>query len=298
MLRLIKKIKNRINIYNEFKFNNKIIRSGRSGQFSKFNEINENKDYWEQVSWCIKQESMRDGGVNFFKNKVVIDHLASENADLGYRLLNKIIRHPLGDRMLGLISTPSWGSPFLLKRYPYLSPTTASHIANIISINDAFQEDIAQYKSFVEFGGGYGGLARAMLTVSPTTNVLIVDHSSMHQTQIQYLSQTMPEKYVVNNVHYFEAVNEIKQNRIDIFNASFSFSELPLVFRQDIESFILENCLRLHIIFQNYFRGVDNLSYMNNFSKRLERAGWDIVLKSYDWYGPDSARVLYGRKLS
>ena len=133
----------------ELRFNNSRYDRNESREKQEVNIFPSGVDYWPAVAKKILQAS---NDTHFFLNQAVILHLASENSTLGYRLLKKIQDHPRGYELLNKNQTPSWGSPFLLEKYPFLSPTTASHIANLLSITDAFGGE--QSSSFIDFGGG------------------------------------------------------------------------------------------------------------------------------------------------
>ena len=177
--KLIKKILSIQDVY----FNKNIIGKKNTNK-SKVRNVSINKDqYWNIVSKRIFEASNYNDGKNFFQDPDVILHLASTNVNLGYKLINKIRSHSHGDDMLNKVRTPSWGSPFLLKRYPYLSPTTASHLVNLLSIEECFKKKINQFRSILDFGGGYGGLAQCITQLSNSTNISIVDISDMIQVQ-------------------------------------------------------------------------------------------------------------------
>jgi len=278
---VIQKIKNRIRNIIEDHFNENIIRSKIPLRMNLGKNISQDSGYWTEVANEIYRASDHDGGKQFFKNQVVINHLASEDHSLGYRLVSKILEHPLGFELVNKCSTPPWGAPYLLRRYPFLSPTTASHIANILAIKDIFSLDVCNFKNFIDFGGGYGGLSRCILQSSDSTQVSIVDLPEMHQVQKRYLSSTTS---LIKNVKFYSLTRELQDLKYDIFNASFSMSEVPLAHRAEIESLILNKCHRCLIIFQDNFNGIDNNSYMTELRQNLINKGWDVVIKKYQWY--------------
>ena len=243
--------------------------------------------YWINVAKHIKSVAENDHA-NFFRDPEVILHLASEDPGLGYRLLDKIRLHPLGSCVLTKCSTPSWGAPFILKKYPFLSPTTASHLANILSIYELSGQEIS---SILDFGGGYGGFARCMAMLDPNVEINIVDLPEMQYVQNKFLNATTN----FGKYRFFNDIDDLFSVNVDVFNASFSFSEVPRSYRERVEAFIVNNSKNVHIIFQSRFNGIDNLEYMGDFKKRLETNGWLVKIEKYDWYGRDSAWLLSGR---
>ena len=288
LINKIKRLSKFLFYFNEFIFNKNIITREKYTKVSKINFFPKGENYWISVASEISRAADLNNGKYFFLNKTVILHLASQNSYLGYRLLDKIRSHFKGEELLNKCTTPSWGSPFLLKKYPFASPTTLSHLANLLSIYDSFGQELKLYKSFVDFGGGYGGLARCLHQISKKINISIVDLITMQQVQKNYLNHTLDLDY---RIIFFKNINELKDN-YEIFNASFSFSEISLEKRRDVENFIITKCERLHIIFQSNFHDIDNKKYMNDFAIRLKAEGWQVSIKPYDWYGWDSTSVM------
>tara|TARA_B100001059_G_scaffold221859_1_gene245262 strand:+ start:838 stop:1209 length:372 start_codon:yes stop_codon:yes gene_type:complete len=123
-----------------------------------------------------------------------------------------------------------------------------------LSINDSFGIAIEDYKSFVDFGGGYGGLSRCLLQLNNKINLTIIDLEQMIKVQKIFLDKTLKLKSTLN------FITEVSQldNDYEIFNACFSFSETSIELREYIETFITDKFKKLHIIFQNKFNDIDN----------------------------------------
>jgi hypothetical protein len=286
---LIARIKRKIEQIRNDRFNDRIYGRRRSPRSIADYKVDADESYWQHVALEIVEASTCDGGESFFEHPVVVDHLASRNAGLGNALLEKIMEHPEGRKILLKCQTPPWGSPYILRKYPFLSPTTASHIANILSIHDEL--GAIDGKSVVDFGGGYGGLARCLLQATASSMVAIVDIPLMHEVQRKYLESTMVSW---GRVRYAKSVDQLNDLSCDVFNASFSMSETPLPLREAIERFILGQSRSVHIIFQDNFNGYDNIIYMRELKDRLLNRGWSVEIKKYKWYGWDSALLLTG----
>lgn len=275
-------IKNKIINFFERRFNNRLLQPSIKLKLETGENLLPNQDYWNKVAVEIYRAAEFDRGRHFFKNPVVINHLASEDSLLGYRLVKKIIAHEFGIDLLNKCSTPPWGSPFLLKHFPFCSPTTASHLANILAIQDVFNLDMSQCKTFIDFGGGYGGLARCLVQISNLIEVSIIDLPKMHLVQKKYLASTTSS---ANKVQFFSEANDLDGFNYEIFNASFSMSEVPIANRENIENLIFNKVLRCFIIFQDNFNNINNKSYMYELAEKLEAKSWDVAIEKYDWYG-------------
>lgn len=276
----------------EIIYNNRLL-NRQNFNNSRINNKKKNiltKDYWETVADNILDCAKFDNGKHFFLNKVVQDHLAAENNYMGYRLLKKIQFHKNGHNFLSKLPTSPWGAPFLLKKFPAVAPISLTHIANLLSIEDEFEKKIQDYNSCLDFGGGFGGFASCILRYNKSIRLTIVDLAQMLEVQRIYLNQTLA---INNSVTFCENINNLKSS-IELFNASFSFSEIPLSSRKAVEKFIITNCNKIHIIFQSNFHQIDNNKYMFELKNRLIDKGWTISVKPYHWYGWDNCFVLFG----
>lgn len=289
---IFKKLLYKINTLLDKKFNEDIFFRIKQSNNKNSITFDKNENYWIAVAQEILKSANINNGKKFFQNKAVLDHLSSDYADLGYEILRKIKNHPFGDEILNICQTPPWGSPFLLRKFPSLSSTTATHLANILSINDAFDMKIEEYKSFVDFGGGYGGLARCILQLNTNIDLSIIDFKQMTDLQQLYLKKTLRTKLPIN---FYTNIDQLNK-KYEIFNACFSFSETPLVLRETIEYKIFNNFEKLHIIFQERFNDIDNLKYMEAFSNKLRNKGWQVSLDQYKWYRSKSKYLLFASK--
>ena len=289
------KIKQKIfNIF-EKHFNKSIIfRPNKVQKFADQSSLIKNENYWQIMSKRILNAANFNDGKFFFLDKSVIDHLASNNSSLGYRLLHKINLDNNGKEYLNKIRTPYFGSPFLLKKFPFLSPTTASHIANLLSIEHCFNKNISQFGSFLDFGAGYGGLAQCIEQISNSTKVSILDIPEMIEVQKKYLSKTG----FYNNINFHSDVSSLLDSQFELFNASFSLSEVNLNERNSIINFVENNCSRIHIIFQDNFNQIENLSFFKTLESQLRYKNWEVNLINYEWYEWSKTRLLYGTNIN
>lgn len=285
---MLYKIRNKLNNFLETSFNRNLIDRKNYIDIKK-KKIQKKSNYWDIVSKEIQKAASSKNEKFFFRNWAVTLHLASEDHSLGYKFIKKIKGHKLGEELLNKCQTPRWGSPFLLKRFPFLSPTTASHLANIISIYDSFGNEFRNYKQVVDFGGGYGGLAKCLCEISNNYQINILDLPRMLEVQKKYIQKTSNFK---KRIFFYKNINFLK-NKYCLFNASFSFSEVPLVQRKNIENFIINKCKRIHIVFQNNFNNVDNIKYMNQLALKLRSKKWKVFFKSYG-YGSNTKFIMYG----
>jgi hypothetical protein len=164
------------------------------------------------------------------------------------------------------------------------------HLINIISIHDCFGKNFFNYKTIVDFGGGYGGLARCLCQLTNNLIINIVDLPKMLKVQKKYLNLTSNFN---NHVRFNSNVKSLK-GRYDLFNASFSFSEMPENKRLTVENFILAKCNSFHIIYQSNFDNINNVNYMDNFAKKARSNKWKVFIKPYKYHESDNKYIMYG----
>ena len=169
---MLKKIIFKIKRKLDFFFENTLFNNQRLDRKLKKKQSNKKfqngNNYWNKVAQNIEKQSSTKNEKTFFLSSSVTLHLAPPEYILGYKLLKKIKKHVIGEQLLNKCSTPPWGSPFILRMYPFISPQTAIHLINIISFYDCFGKKFLYYKSIIDFGGGYGGLARCLANLQIT----------------------------------------------------------------------------------------------------------------------------------
>ncbi len=286
---MLNKIKRKLDHFIETKFNESLIKKKKQNKKKEL-RIKKDENYWNNVSSNILKAAEFENGKYFFRNKSVILHLAANDYLLGYKFLKKIKGHILGKELLNKCQTSPWGSQFIMRKYPSLSPSTAGHLANIISMYDSFGKEFKNFKNIVDFGGGYGGLAKCLCEFSEKVNIQIIDIEKMLKIQEKYILETSNFK---KRIFFIKNLNSLK-NKYCLFNASFSFSEVPLIYRKKVEKFIINNCNRIHIIYQNNFNNLDNIKYMDEFAGRLKSKKWKVYFKPYG-YGSNSKFIMFGQ---
>lgn len=248
--------------------------------------------YWEEQSRKI-HDAYFGRTDRFFKVPVVQIHIASPDFSLGKYIVEKLKKSAVGIEFLGKISDSPLGGPIRIPQFPSISPTTATHIANLVYLEEVLNVDLSKSKRIVEFGGGYGGLSRCLKLINSTHQISIIDSQLMADIQRDYLKNTLPSNEEFD-IEFRRKIAEINGG-VDIFNASFSLSETPFEIRAEVLNFIKNNCKNFLIIFQKEFLEYDNLSYFNNWIPNLS-ATHKCNIETYSWYcGRSDAYAFSGK---
>ena len=78
-----------------------------------------------------------------------------------------------------------------------------------------------------------------MAMLDPDIETNIVDLPEMQYVQNHFLSATTSFR----DYRYFSDIDDLFSVNVDVFNASFSFSETPLSDRERVVKFIIQNAL-------------------------------------------------------
>ena len=299
MKNVINKIHNRISSIIDRFFNKNILYpSGisflREGNYKKDENYENISNVWDECSKEINRIFF-DENHNFFKSDIVKLHLAMPQTPLGLQIHKLLSSDAYGQKLLNLIQDSPLGSPELLKKYPLLSTTTLTHIANIYSIYSELGYSSTSKINILEFGGGYGGLGRAILNCNKNNRVTIIDIPRMLEIQNSYINKTSSNS---ENASYINIDQLPIDKSFDVFNATFSLSESPVYVRKKITNYIKTNVDSFFIVFQSNFDGHDNEALFKEFTNELSDL-FRIEKKLYKWYAPrNDAFLLTGKKFN
>lgn len=298
MNNLIKKIKNRILNLNNTNFNKKIsnytnYKIKKSNSYIHDEDAKNISNVWDECSQEINRIFFEDNS-NFFKNDLVKIHLAMPQPSLANNILRELSNDNYGMRLLNLIQDSPMGSPELLQNFPLLSTTTLTHIANIHNIHEELNFDVTKRINFIDFGGGFGGLGRAILNCNKLNKVTIIDIPKMLEVQNAYIDNS---SFNSENASFVTVDQLPSEEYFDVFNATFSLSESPLYVRDKIKNYLKTNVESFFIVFQSSFDGHDNELLFEEFTNELSSI-FLIEKKLYKWYAPRTdAFLLTGKKI-
>lgn len=251
--------------------------------------------YWEEQSRKI-HEAYFGNTDNFFKEPVVQLHIASPDLRLGKFIVKALKKTEVGIEFLGKISDSPLGGPIRIPQFQSISPTTATHIANLVHIEEVLGLNLRVPRKIIEFGGGYGGLARCLKLTHSAHEITIVDSPLMTDIQFDFLRNTTPINQNFD-VCFREKITSL-DGEFDIFNASFSLSETPFDTREEVLDFLRARCKNFLIIFQKSFLHYDNESYFYDWISKLSDTH-SCKIEKYPWYrGRDDAYAFSGKRIA
>lgn len=177
------------------------------------------------------------------------------------------------------------GKPLVNPHYPLSSPLLVQHGYHVIRLLEATQLDPATLRLVVDFGGGYGGFYRLLRNIGYREKYLIWDLPVMCALQRFYLRNMFAggaDGGLPSNVEWLTSgesaardavVRNVAEREPSLFVATWSLSETPLTFREQITPAV-EGFRYVLLVYQRNFGEIDNVGWFTALEKRLPQFHW------------------------
>ena len=164
-------------------------------------------------------------------------------------------------------------------------------------------EDIKDYSRIIEFGGGYGSMCRLCYNLGFNKEYIIFDLEEFNLLQKYFLKSIGLNNIKLNqskgNNNFVGLINNLqimenicrKNNGKTLCISTWSISEVSLELRDKIFDIIAPNTYL--IVYQNYFNGIDNITYFKKFRLIRNNYKWD----DYEISHLKNNRYLIGHKI-
>ena len=198
-----------------------------------------------------------------------------------------------------LIYEDNIGNPVRYFLYPYSSGNKIHQAFHLKKFNDFSKINLKEFKYVIEFGGGYGNMAKTFKKINPKINYIIFDTIEVNLLQYYYLRRsnikvTMKsfKKKQVNLINDLKIlkkiINKIKYQKKTLFIANWSLSEVPISLRNKI-NFVFKDIDYQIITFQDHFEKINNKRYFekimkNNIKKKRLSIIKDMKSKTNNYY--------------
>ena len=148
--------------------------------------------------------------------------------------------------------------------------------------------DIANVDTILEFGGGYGGMCRLFYQLGFQGRYFIFDLPEFSALQEFYLASigipvqeegvdSKPGVVCFSEFAQFEILN--REHPVDLFIGTWSLSETPLLFRQQVLSVLTAR--NILIGYQHEFQGIDNNSFFKAWCSVNSKWNWLTSSQTY-----------------
>ncbi len=167
------------------------------------------------------------------------------------------------------------GLPLPCVYYPASSANAIHHAYHLCRFEEDAAVSIRNFRTIVEFGGGYGSLCRIAHGAGFRGQYAIFDLPEQSALQRYYLSAVgIPNVLLLSEIEQVRALAETFQGP-RLFVATWSLSESPLPLRsamsdvvRDFEGFL--------IAYQSEFGGVDNAEFFQGWQGWFPNVRWTI----------------------
>ncbi|MDP3043074.1 MAG: hypothetical protein Q8N21_01595 [bacterium] len=186
-------------------------------------------------------------------NKCELDYLTSSGWDKWSRAI-----------------TETWiGNP---PRYAYYKKSNGNliHTAyNLSRLVDYYRVDIKKTNKIIEFGAGYGCMAKLINNLGFNRKYVIFDIPEFLALQKYYLRSTG----TIGNFDFIDRIEKLEDLNPDIFIATWSLSESPIELRNKFLRKIGKPQYVL-MAYQANFEFIDNIKYFQEYRKNNQDYDW------------------------
>jgi hypothetical protein len=176
------------------------------------------------------------------------------------------------------------GNPVRYFLYPNSSGNRIREVFHLLNFQDFSKIALKKINIILEFGGGYGNMARLFYKINKNINYKIFDTFHVNLLQYYYLRMLkIPLSFNgINNKNISLNYNILKYNSFSkkdkkLFIANWSLSESPLKLRRIIMKKIV-NFDYVLISYQEKFENINNHLYFSNIAKNFNHKKFVVRL--------------------
>ena len=286
----------------------KIILKNIQSRLDKFSQENQNLKKTHKIFRKKIMLLLRNGSLNnFLKNNFIQKMFFVHNRFFILKELNILRKDKKWKFYQRIIEEDNVGDPIRYFLYQKSSGNRINHVYHLSVLSSEFNVNLKKINKVFEFGGGYGCMARIFSKINKKISYTCFDTNYINLLQYYYLRQNNLNVGFEKKNNYF-LISSFSENKKFLlkkfhnhfFIANWSLSEAPIKFREQFLKMI-ENSKFILISFQEYFEGIDNLSYFSKLKKKLDKKFHIKILKNQYYNGNIFRRqnhyFLIGKKL-
>ena len=236
----------------------------------------------KKILYILKKEKL----ISFLRNSFLQKMFFVHNRLFVFKELIKLKNNKNWKFYKKIIIEDNVGDPVRYFLYPKSSGNRINHVYHLNVLSSEFNVNLKKINKVFEFGGGYGCMARIFSKINKKIFYTCFDTNYVNLLQYYYLKQNNLNVGFKKKNNYFLISNFsenkkflLKKFHNHFFIANWSISETPLKFRERFLK-IIENSKFILISFQEYFEGIDNLSYFSKLKKKLDKNFHIKILKN------------------
>ena len=230
---------------------------------------------------------IKDGKLyNFLRNSFIQKMFFVHNRFFIFKELNVLRNSKKWMFYKKLLVEDNVGNPVKYFLYSDSSGNRINHVYHLSLLEKYSNINLKDINYVLEFGGGYGCMARIFFKINRKIKYLIFDTKLVNLLQYYYLKQNLMKVGFSKN-DQFELINKYKKlnpekKKNSLFIANWSLSETPIFFRKRFLKNI-NNYDYFFIAFQEYFEEINNKKYFYQLEKKLKK-NYDLNLIQNQFY--------------
>lgn len=207
--------------------------------------------------------------------QMVLEHLNESDGQYYIDLMNNEVPYDL--ELLKINDFTGDSQTFNYEGWGKISPSTLRYIKNVWDIGNAKLLGNHDDESVVEIGGGYGGLARVLLTRYPTAIYTLIDNADVNLLSRKYLDQwDVAFSYRVQTQDYREL---FEITHCDLAISNYALSELSLSLQVEYFYKILSKANHLYITY-NFILSDSHMNFQIMMDKITKLFKVDVLTEN------------------
>lgn len=232
-------------------------------RIKSISSIGEYSKTWDRDRQSLRSYMLKKDPRNFIRWQPVIENMYSNinKCELDYLINND------WDKWSKAIKETWVGNPPKYKHYKDSGSGMINMAYSLAQLVEHYKLDLRKFDKIVEFGGGYGCMAKLIHNLGFKGEYTIFDMPEVLALQKYYLNS--------NNLNtgfkFVEKTEELSEP--DIFIATWSLSESPISVRDEFLDKI-GNPKYVLIGYQGNYESIDNVAYFNKYKEKRPDYVW------------------------
>lgn len=199
---------------------------------------------WDSWSLGIKESFAKDIDIGFLSNKLIkftMVFIGKESGVQDTKLRAELCKEVLGEEVAQKLMREDFvGLPRITNIKYKTSANRAHHASHLAAFTQITGQYIWESSRIIEWGGGYGSMARLIRKMRPNVTYVIIDLPELLALQYIYLGSLEGE----SNIHIMDKDNfRISEGKINLVNSEFLLTEnISLACDLFISTWALSEC--------------------------------------------------------
>jgi hypothetical protein len=243
---------------------------------------------WRSFAQEIEKFFVNGFGINFLNNNLIRQTMFMTGKPKIQKIeLDFLKENYASEQLKNLLKEEAIGCPTISSFQYKTSQNSIHHLYHLTKYSKETGCDLTKLSKIIEWGGGYGNMARIMMKINPSVNYIIVDLPIFGIIQAIYLATVLgPQKVRLlgNNTESGAGINIVpavepmlnKLSGADLFISTWALSESSDYAQKFVEKNKFFNAEAVLIAHQ---KKSEDIQYAEDIQHRLINAGLTIKFR-------------------